>query len=59
MKLDLLYEVDCPKPWEEPHPLGQRKDVGESGLTAGRLRHHNHSVVSFAPGARPAVLLYL
>ena len=25
MKLDLLYEVDCPKPWEEPYPLGQRK----------------------------------
>ena len=25
MKLDLLYEVDVPKPWDGPHPYGQRK----------------------------------
>jgi alkanesulfonate monooxygenase SsuD/methylene tetrahydromethanopterin reductase-like flavin-dependent oxidoreductase (luciferase family) len=25
MKLDLLYEVDCPKPWDGPHPQGQRR----------------------------------
>ena len=26
MKLDLLYEVDAPQPWDEgPHPYGQRK----------------------------------
>ena len=26
MKLDLLYEVDAPEPWDEgPHPYGQRK----------------------------------
>jgi alkanesulfonate monooxygenase SsuD/methylene tetrahydromethanopterin reductase-like flavin-dependent oxidoreductase (luciferase family) len=25
MKLDLLYEVDCPKPWGAPHPHGQRQ----------------------------------
>src|SRR5882724_4303608 len=25
MKLDLLYEIDVPKPWgPEPHPYGQR-----------------------------------
>ena len=25
MKLDLLYEVDAPKPWGRPHPWGQRE----------------------------------
>ncbi len=25
MKLDLLYELDAPKPWDGPHPYGQRK----------------------------------
>jgi alkanesulfonate monooxygenase SsuD/methylene tetrahydromethanopterin reductase-like flavin-dependent oxidoreductase (luciferase family) len=25
MKLDLLYEVDVPKPWGKPHPWGQRE----------------------------------
>jgi alkanesulfonate monooxygenase SsuD/methylene tetrahydromethanopterin reductase-like flavin-dependent oxidoreductase (luciferase family) len=25
MKLDLLYEVDVPKPWDGPHPQGQRR----------------------------------
>ena len=26
MKLDLLYEIDAPKPWDEaPHPYGQRQ----------------------------------
>jgi alkanesulfonate monooxygenase SsuD/methylene tetrahydromethanopterin reductase-like flavin-dependent oxidoreductase (luciferase family) len=25
MKLDLLYEVDVPKPWPKPHPWGQRE----------------------------------
>src|SRR5919205_754340 len=25
MKLDLLYEVDVPKPWAKPHPYGQRE----------------------------------
>ncbi|MCU1617414.1 MAG: Luciferase-like monooxygenase [Frankiales bacterium] len=25
MKLDMLYEVDAPKPWDGPHPYGQRK----------------------------------
>ena len=25
MKLDLLYEVDAPKPWSKPHPYGQRE----------------------------------
>ena len=24
MKLDVLYEVDAPKPWGRPHPYGQR-----------------------------------
>lgn len=24
MKLDLLYEVDAPKPWDAPHPQGQK-----------------------------------
>ena len=24
MKLDILYEVDAPKPWGAPHPHGQR-----------------------------------
>ena len=25
MKLDMLYEIDCPKPWDAgPHPYGQR-----------------------------------
>jgi len=25
MKLDLLYEIDAPKPWGKPHPYGQRE----------------------------------
>jgi alkanesulfonate monooxygenase SsuD/methylene tetrahydromethanopterin reductase-like flavin-dependent oxidoreductase (luciferase family) len=25
MKLDMLYEVDAPKPWSKPHPHGQRE----------------------------------
>jgi alkanesulfonate monooxygenase SsuD/methylene tetrahydromethanopterin reductase-like flavin-dependent oxidoreductase (luciferase family) len=25
VKLDLLYEVDVPKPWGKPHPYGQRE----------------------------------
>ncbi len=25
MKLDLLYEIDVPKPWAKPHPSGQRE----------------------------------
>ena len=25
MKLDLLYEVDSPRPWDKPHPYGQRE----------------------------------
>ena len=25
MKLDLLYEIDVPKPWPGPHPYGQRQ----------------------------------
>lgn len=25
MKLDLLYEIDVPKPWPGPHPTGQRQ----------------------------------
>ena len=25
MKLDILYEVDAPKPWGKPHPWGQRE----------------------------------
>ncbi len=25
MKLDLLYEVDCPKPWDGSHPQGRRR----------------------------------
>ena len=25
MKLDLLYEIDCPRPWPGPHPQGQRQ----------------------------------
>jgi len=24
MKLDLLYEIDAPRPWDGPHPYGQR-----------------------------------
>ena len=30
MKLDLLYEIDCPKPWPGPHPLGQRQAEQQS-----------------------------
>jgi alkanesulfonate monooxygenase SsuD/methylene tetrahydromethanopterin reductase-like flavin-dependent oxidoreductase (luciferase family) len=25
VKLDLLYEIDVPKPWSKPHPWGQRE----------------------------------
>ena len=25
MKLDLLYEIDAPKPWGKEHPYGQRE----------------------------------
>jgi hypothetical protein len=25
VKLDLLYEIDVPKPWGKPHPYGQRE----------------------------------
>jgi len=25
MKLDLLYEIDVPRPWPKPHPYGQRE----------------------------------
>jgi alkanesulfonate monooxygenase SsuD/methylene tetrahydromethanopterin reductase-like flavin-dependent oxidoreductase (luciferase family) len=25
VKLDLLYEIDVPKPWQGPHPYGQRQ----------------------------------
>ena len=25
MKLDVLYEIDCPRPWPGPHPQGQRQ----------------------------------
>jgi alkanesulfonate monooxygenase SsuD/methylene tetrahydromethanopterin reductase-like flavin-dependent oxidoreductase (luciferase family) len=25
VKLDLLYEIDVPKPWPQPHPYGQRE----------------------------------
>ncbi|MGH2821339.1 MAG: LLM class flavin-dependent oxidoreductase, partial [Actinomycetota bacterium] len=25
MKLDVLYEVDVPKPWDKAHPQGQRE----------------------------------
>jgi len=25
MKLDLLYEIQAPKPWTKPHPFGQRE----------------------------------
>jgi alkanesulfonate monooxygenase SsuD/methylene tetrahydromethanopterin reductase-like flavin-dependent oxidoreductase (luciferase family) len=25
VKLDLLYEIDVPKPWSKPHPYGQRE----------------------------------
>ena len=25
MKLDLLYEIDVPRPWGKPHPYGQRE----------------------------------
>ena len=25
MKLDVLYEIDVPKPWAKPHPWGQRE----------------------------------
>jgi alkanesulfonate monooxygenase SsuD/methylene tetrahydromethanopterin reductase-like flavin-dependent oxidoreductase (luciferase family) len=25
MKLDVLYEIDVPKPWGKPHPYGQRE----------------------------------
>ncbi len=30
MKLDVLYEIDCPKPWPGPHPLGQRQAEQQS-----------------------------
>lgn len=26
MKLDVLYEVDVPRPWNGPHPYGQRRE---------------------------------
>lgn len=25
MKLDIMYEIDAPKPWNDPHPYGQRQ----------------------------------
>jgi alkanesulfonate monooxygenase SsuD/methylene tetrahydromethanopterin reductase-like flavin-dependent oxidoreductase (luciferase family) len=25
VKLDVLYEIDCPRPWAGPHPQGQRQ----------------------------------
>src|ERR1700742_3683599 len=25
MKLDVLYEVDAPRPWDGPHPQGQKR----------------------------------
>ena len=30
MKLDLLYEIDVPRPWPGPHPYGQRQAEQES-----------------------------
>src|SRR5918999_893595 len=30
MKLDVLYEVDVPKPWPKPHPYGQREAEQEA-----------------------------
>jgi alkanesulfonate monooxygenase SsuD/methylene tetrahydromethanopterin reductase-like flavin-dependent oxidoreductase (luciferase family) len=35
MKLDLLYEVDVPRPWGKPHPWGQRE--GEQAAYAEAL----------------------
>ena len=47
MKLDLLYEVDAPKPWGKPHPWGQRErerrayyDAIEQIQLADRLGFH-------------------
>jgi alkanesulfonate monooxygenase SsuD/methylene tetrahydromethanopterin reductase-like flavin-dependent oxidoreductase (luciferase family) len=25
MKIDLFYEIDCPKPWDGPFPIGQKR----------------------------------
>lgn len=36
MKLDLLYEVDVPRPWAKPHPWGQRE--GEQQAYAEALQ---------------------
>ena len=47
MKLDLLYEVDAPKPWGKPHPYGQRereqkayKEAIEQIVLADRMGFH-------------------
>ena len=34
MQLDLLYEVDVPKPWEGGHPWGQRREEQRAYLEA-------------------------
>lgn len=34
MKLDLLYEIDVPKPWGKPHPWGQREAEQEAYRSA-------------------------
>ncbi len=47
MKLDLLYEVDAPRPWGKPHPYGQRereqrayREAVEQIRLADELRFH-------------------
>jgi alkanesulfonate monooxygenase SsuD/methylene tetrahydromethanopterin reductase-like flavin-dependent oxidoreductase (luciferase family) len=52
MKLDLLYEVDVPKPWAKPHPYGQReaeqkayRDAVEQIRLADQLGFHTVWVV--------------
>jgi len=70
MKLDLLYELDAPKPWDGPHPYGQRKaeqkayreGVGQIKLadsvgfnTIWAVEHHFREGRSHCPA--PEVLL--
>ena len=69
LKLDLLYEIDVPKPWPGPHPYGQRKAEQEAYAealeqikladklgfhTTWHVEHHFREGRSHSPGARGA-----
>jgi len=38
MKLDVIYEVDAPKPWGAPHPAGRR--AREQRAYAGAIERY-------------------